>query len=62
MAKGKPEYDGGTVVGVTRDGKGAVTSRVEADVNGNKWHVVEGQDAVLLRDESEVNAIVNVAG
>lgn len=60
MAKGRVEYNGGTVVAVVeRDSAtGVPKSHVEQDSDGNKWHCVDGKDPVLLRDEADYAAVV----
>lgn len=53
------EYVKGTVVQVIRkDGAGFPLEAVERDTDGNLWHVKEGAEPVLLRDEEEVRAVV----
>lgn len=59
MAGGKPEYSGGTVIEVLdRDAdSGVPSSHIERDHHGNRWHVAKGKTPVLLRDESDVEAL-----
>ena len=60
MAQGKPVYESGTTVAVVERDKdtGVPSSHIEIDANGNRWHIQEGKDPVLLRDVDEYNAVV----
>lgn len=55
---GKPEYTKGTTTQVVKtDAAGFPLESVEMDKDGNRWHVTEGADPVLLRDDEEVRAV-----
>lgn len=51
-------YTKGTVTQVARsDEAGFPLEAVEQDKDGNLWHVNEGKEPVLLRDDDEVRAV-----
>lgn len=55
---GKPEYTKGTTIQVAKtDAAGFPLESVEMDKDGNRWHVTEGAEPVLLRDDEEVRAV-----
>ena len=59
----KKEYVQGTCVAVLDRDKntGAPSSSIEMDTNGDRWHVEQGKDPVLLRDQEEVDAVYAAA-
>lgn len=57
MAKGDRYTKGTTTQVIRQDGNGFPLESIERDTDGVLWHVNEGKEPVMLRDDAEVRAV-----